>query len=68
MKGRGPVQVLGLGGDEALVSKSKRRFFMVHQCPNCLDAPIPLKIGHVQLLVVLCDTYGLHGRMITISS
>ena len=41
---------------------------MVHRCPRTLDAPIPLKIGHVQLLVVLCDTSRSHDRMIIISS
>ena len=42
--------------------------FMVHQPPNSLDTPIALKIGLVQLLVVLCDTHCSHDRMIIISS
>ena len=52
------------------VSKSKRRFFkgfMVHQPPNSLDAPFALKIGHAQLLVVLCDTHCAHDLMMVIS-
>ena len=53
-----------------VVSKSKRRFlkwFMVHQPPYSLDAPIALKIGLVQLLVVLCDTHWSLGLMMIIS-
>ena len=40
---------------------------MVHQPPYSLDAPIALKIGLVQLLVVLCDTHCSHGLMMIIS-
>ena len=40
---------------------------MVHQPPNSLDAPIALKIGLIQLLVVLCDTHCWHDLMMSIS-
>ena len=40
---------------------------MVHQPPDSLDAPFALKIGHAQLLVVLCDTQCSHDLMMVIS-